>query len=640
MVKANKKKPNAARKKAQTSTQRRTKRNPKGFRWAYWLWRLFFYGFLLAFLLGIGLILYLSRDMPNINQAFAVQRSATITVQDAYGNVIYRQGADWGKPLTINDLPPTMADALIAVEDKRFYYHPGIDPYAILRAVYRNMRFGTHQGGSTITQQLAKNMFLKPDKTLKRKSQEALLALWLDWKFSKEQILTMYLNRVYFGSSAWTVDGASQLYFNHSATELSLWESAMLAGIMKNPNGYNPHSNQKRAEKRTQLVLRLMYNQKKISQAEYEQALAEGERKKYPKKQLNRSWYVDWILAQSQSFIRAANADIIIETTFDGEAQKKAQNILNAHLAREGSAKKVSQGAILSMGVDGAVIAMVGGTDYNQSQFNRATQAKRQPGSSFKPLIWQLALERGQTLNDYITDKEINIKGWKPQNYDRKYRGRVTLQQALRSSLNTVAVQLAQWVGNQNIVDAAYRQGVLTPLEAVNAIALGTEEVTLEDMVSLYGSWASGGYQVFPWGIKRIIDSQGNVLYEHSTPVYAQMVATPVVAQMNLALSDVILNGTAKNAQLPFDVAGKTGTTQDYRDAWFIGYSAHIVTGVWLGNDDNSQTKNLTGGSLPAKIWRDYMEYAHENLAPPDLPKPLNSHILDNKDPVRELILW
>ncbi len=627
-------------KKGRGSGKKAAPKTKQGFRLGRMLWRLFLYGFLLAFLLGGGLVLYLSRDMPNINEAFAVQRSATITITDANGQQIYRQGADWGRPLTIEELPEAMADALIAVEDKRFYYHLGIDPYAILRAVYRNMRFGTHQGGSTITQQLAKNMFLKPDKTLKRKSQEALLALWLEWKFSKEQILTMYLNRVYFGSSAWTVDGASQLYFNHSATELSVWEAAMLAGIMKNPNGYNPHSNKKRAEQRTRLVLKLMYDQNKISQQEYEQALKEGENKQYPKKQVNRSWYVDWILGQSQSFIKAAKDDIIIETTFDGQAQEKAQSILNSYLASEGAAKNVSQGAILSMSVDGAVIAMVGGRDYKKSQFNRATQAKRQPGSSLKPLIWQLALEKGQTLNDYITDKPINIKGWKPQNYDRKYRGQVTLQQALRSSLNTVAVQLAQWVGNQNIIDAAYRQGITTPLDAVDAIALGTEEVTLQDMVSLYGSWASGGYQVFPWGIKRITDSKGNVLYAHSQTAFAQMVSTPVVAQMNLALSDVILNGTAKNAQLPFDVAGKTGTTQDYRDAWFLGYSSQIVTGVWLGNDDNSLTHKLSGGTLPAKIWHDYMAYAHENLTPPDLPKPSNTYILDDNSPTRELILW
>ncbi len=642
MAKTAKKNTKIQKPRQQKPSQKKTQNKPlkKSRFWLRLLWRFCLYGFLAAFLLGAGLILYLSRDMPNIDDAFAMRRSATVTITDSNGDSLYRQGADWGEPLTFDDLPKTMIDALIAVEDKRYYYHFGIDPYAIARAVYRNITKGTHQGGSTLTQQLAKNMFLKPERTLKRKAQEALLSFWLEWKFTKEQILTMYVNRVYFGSSAWTVDGASRLYFQHPARELSLWESAMLAGIMKNPNRYNPHSNKLEAEKRTKLVLRLMYNQRKINKAQYEAALNEGNNKTYPKRQTNRSWYVDWILAQSQSFIRTANSDITIETTFDAAAQEKAQNILNSYLQKEGGDKKVSQGALLSMGIDGAVMAMVGGTDYKKSQFNRATQAKRQPGSSMKPLIWQLALEKGQTLNDYITDEPINIKGWKPQNYDRKYRGVITLQHALRYSVNTVAVQLAQWVGNQNIIDAAYRQGVTTPLDAVDAIALGTEEATLQDMVSLYGSWASGGYQVFPWGIKRIVDNHGRILYERNTPQYPQMVSEPIVAQMNLALSDVILNGTAKNAQLPFDVAGKTGTTQDYRDAWFIGYSSQIVTGVWLGNDDNSQTHKLTGGSLPAKIWRDYMAYAHEALLPADLPKPLDTYILDDKNPIRDLILW
>lgn len=285
-------------------------------------------------------------------------------------------------------------------------------------------------------------------------------------------------------------------------------------------------------------------------------------------------------------------------------------------------------------------MAMVGGRDYKQSQFNRATQAKRQPGSSFKPLVWQVALQQGMTLNDKMVDAPVDINGWKPQNYSRNYKGEVTLQQALRSSINTIAAQLAVMVGPQNIVDAAYKQGVTTPLEPNFSIALGAEEVTLQDMVSLYSSWASGGYQIFPWGIKRIVNSYDVVLYAHEGQKFSQVVSTPVVAQMNLALSDVINKGTAKNAQLPFDVAGKTGTTQDYRDAWFLGYSSNFVTGVWLGNDDNSKTNKVTGGSVPAKIWHDYMQAIHQGLPPADLPKPLNTHILDNNNPTRDLILW
>ncbi|MFV0431776.1 MAG: transglycosylase domain-containing protein [Alphaproteobacteria bacterium] len=608
------------------------------------LFRLFLKLCLAGLVLGavafIGLILFLGPTLPNVNEAFSPRRAAVITIVDANGSSIYRQGSNWGEPLTVADLPTSMPDALTAVEDKRFYWHFGIDPYSISRAVYRNIRHGRREGGSTLTQQLAKNMFLTANQTLKRKAQEALLSLWLEWKFTKEQILTIYLNRVYFGTNAWTVDGASQAYFGHSARTLSIWESAMLAGIMKNPNGNNPHSNLKRANARTKLVLKLMLNQKKITKQEYEAALAEGANKSYPKKTHQRSWFIDWVLAQSQSFIQSADADITIETTYDPVAQKIAEDTLNKYLDGEGKSKNVSQGALLSMTADGAVVAMVGGRDYAKSQFNRAAQAKRQPGSSFKPLVWQVALDQGMTLNDKVMDAPVDIDGWKPQNYSRKYSGEITLQQALRSSINTIAAQLAVMVGPQKIVDAAYKQGVLTQLEPNYSIALGTEEVTLQDMVSLYGSWASGGYQIFPWGIKRIVNSYDVVLYEHDGQKFAQSVSTPVVAQMNLALSDVIKNGTGKNAKLPFDVAGKTGTTQSYRDAWFLGYSSYFVTGVWLGNDDNSKMKNVTGGSMPAKIWHDYMQAVHQDLPPVDLPKPLDTYILDENDPTRDLILW
>lgn len=629
-----------AKKTASKKTKKTAQSKQSAFRLWRWLRRLLLVGVVFGGLAFVALIAILGPTLPNVNEAFSPRRDAVVTIKDAYGATLYRKGANWGEPLTVEELPSSMADALIAVEDKRFYYHFGIDPYSITRAVYRNLRYGRREGGSTITQQLAKNMFLTNERTLKRKAQEALLSLWLEWKFTKDQILTIYFNRVYFGTNAWTVDGASQAYFGHSAKTLSVWEFAMLAAIMKSPNGYNPHSNLKRANERTQLVLKLMRDQNKITEAEYTAALNEGANKVYAQQNKGSSWFIDWILAQSQAFVQTANADIIIETTFDPQAQKLAQDILNKYIDNDGKNQNFAQGAILSVTSDGAVMAMVGGRDYKQSQFNRATQAKRQPGSSFKPLVWQVALQQGMTLNDKMVDAPVDINGWKPQNYSRNYKGEVTLQQALRSSINTIAAQLAVMVGPQNIVDAAYKQGVTTPLEPNFSIALGAEEVTLQDMVSLYSSWASGGYQIFPWGIKRIVNSYDVVLYAHEGQKFSQVVSTPVVAQMNLALSDVINKGTAKNAQLPFDVAGKTGTTQDYRDAWFLGYSSNFVTGVWLGNDDNSKTNKVTGGSVPAKIWHDYMQAIHQGLPPADLPKPLNTHILDNNNPTRDLILW
>lgn len=592
--------------------------------------------------LGIlAAFLWVLPTLPSLDKAFNHSRDAMVTVLDANGKVIYRQNTGWGEALHVDDIPKTMSDALIAVEDKRFYYHFGIDPYALSRAIYHNLRNKSRQGGSTLTQQLAKNVFLTHERTLKRKAQEAFLSLWLEWKFTKAQILTIYLNRVYYGTNAWGIDGASQTYFGHSAKELSLWESAMLAGIMRSPNNYNPHSNKERAERRTKLVLKLMLDQNRITKDQYDEALKEGSNKQYPKITLSRSYYIDWILEQSKGFIQTSGNDLIIHSTLDSDLQQKAEQLVAETLQTSGKSSKVSQAALLSITTDGAVIAMVGGVDYQQSQFNRAVQAKRQPGSSFKPLLWQIALQKGMLLSDIVEDKPININGWKPQNYNRKYQGKISLLRALETSSNTVAVQLGQHFGQRSLIDTAYKQGVETELRATPSIALGSSEVTMMDMISVYATWASSGRQVFPWGIKMITTSRGELLYQQDHLQYPNILSTPVVAQMNYALSNVIENGTGKNARLPFDVAGKTGTTQDYRDAWFIGYSSQFITAVWMGNDDNSPTKNLTGSDLPAKLWKSYMKVAHDAALPlTELLQPENLDLLDQKSPLRDLILW
>lgn len=601
-----------------------------------WLLRLL----ILGIILFLMILAWVAPSLPSLDKAFNHSRNAVIHVLDHEGKTIYSQNAGWGEPLHVDEIPKYMSDALISIEDKRFRYHFGIDPYGLSRAIYRNIRYNKREGGSTITQQLAKNIFLTPERTIKRKAQEAILSLWLEWKFTKDQILTIYLNRVYYGTNAWGVDGASQKYFGHSAKELSLWESAMLAGIMRSPNNYNPHSNLERANQRTKLVLSLMRKQKRITEEEYEQAIEEGKNKTYPKIKHNRSYYIDWIFEQAEGFIQTTTTDLIIHTSFNPKAQKEAENILRNYLDQYGKSKNVDQGAILSIATDGSVIAMVGGYDYGQSQFNRTTQARRQPGSSFKPLIWQLALQEGMLLSDMVMDQPLNIQGWEPQNYDRKFHGMMSMKDALSRSSNSVAVQLSQYVGGQKIAQAAYKQSMQTPIEQHRSIALGTSVVTLMDMAALFGSWASGGYAIYPWGIKKITDPQGHMIYQHEHPQNNKILSGAVVAQMNFALSDVIENGTGKNAQLPFDVAGKTGTTQDYRDAWFVGYSSQFVTSVWLGNDDNKPMNHVTGGGLPAKIWHDFMDYIHLPALPPmDLPKP-KGEILDPNNPLRELILW
>lgn len=630
--------------KKQSSTPKKARRKPKkstSFNpWRFFR-KLFLWGIGFAIFVVLLAFLWVLPSLPSLNKAFNHSRDAIVTVLDANGSVIYRQNTGWGEALHVGEIPKSMSDALIAVEDKRFYYHFGIDPYALSRAIYHNLRNKSRQGGSTLTQQLAKNVFLTHERTIKRKVQEAFLSLWLEWKFSKEQILTIYLNRVYYGTNAWGVDGAAQTYFGHSAKQLSLWESAMLAGIMRSPNNYNPHSNKERAENRAKLVLSLMLNQKRITKEQYQAALKEGKSKTYPKITLSRSYYIDWILEQSKGFIQTSGSDLIIHSTLDSNLQKHAEQLVANRLHQSGKAKNVSQAALLSVTSDGAVIAMVGGLDYQQSQFNRAVQAKRQPGSSFKPLLWQIALQKGMLLSDMVEDKPVNIKGWKPKNYNRKYQGNITLLRALEVSSNVVAAQLGQHFGERNLINAAYNQGVETELRANPSLALGSSEVTMMDMVSVYASWASGGKQVFPWGIKMITTSKGELLYQHDDTHYSNILSTPVTAQMNYALSRVIQEGTGKNAQLPFDVAGKTGTTQDYRDAWFIGYSSQFVTAVWMGNDDNSPTNNLTGGDLPAKLWKDYMQAAHDSALPlSDLLQPESLDLLDEKSPLRDLLVW
>lgn len=630
------KKQSSTSKKARRKQKKSTSFNP----WRFFR-KLFLWGIGFAIFIVFLAFLWVLPSLPSLNKAFNHSRDAIVTVLDANGSVIYRQNTGWGEALHVGEIPKSMSDALIAVEDKRFYYHFGIDPYALSRAIYHNLRNKSRQGGSTLTQQLAKNVFLTHERTIKRKVQEAFLSLWLEWKFSKEQILTIYLNRVYYGTNAWGVDGAAQTYFGHSAKQLSLWESAMLAGIMRSPNNYNPHSNKERAENRAKLVLRLMLNQKRITKEQYQAALQEGKSKTYPKITLSRSYYIDWILEQSKGFIQTSGSDLIIHSTLDSHLQKQAEQLVVNRLHQSGKAKNVSQAALLSVTSDGAVIAMVGGLDYQQSQFNRAVQAKRQPGSSFKPLLWQIALQKGMLLSDMVEDKPVNIKGWKPKNYNRKYQGNITLLRALEVSSNVVAAQLGQHFGERNLINAAYNQGVETELRANPSLALGSSEVTMMDMVSIYASWASGGKQVFPWGIKMITTSKGELLYQHDDTHYSNILSTPVTAQMNYALSRVIQEGTGKNAQLPFDVAGKTGTTQDYRDAWFIGYSSQFVTAVWMGNDDNSPTNNLTGGDLPAKLWKDYMQAAHDSALPlSDLLQPESLDLLDEKSPLRDLLVW
>ena len=538
------------------------------------------------------------------------------------GTVLSEQGAFFGDQVRVSELPDYVPNALIAIEDHRFRSHFGVDPLSLVRAAYENFTAGrVVQGGSTITQQLAKNLFLKPERTYSRKAQELVLALWLETKFSKDDILQLYLNRVYYGSGATGIEKAAQVFYHKSATDLNLTEAATLAGVLKAPSNYNPIAHPEAAAARTNLVINAMVDADFISQGEADQAVNAPTTVVASDYVPATQYVVDWINEQLPLLVKNYGQSIIVETTIDPQLQLLAERSLRKHLNEEGKKLKVSQGAMVVMDTFGAVKAMVGGKSYKRSQYNRVTKAMRQPGSTFKPFVYLAAMEQGYTPESMANDQPIRIGNWEPGNYNQKYLGEVTLRTALALSLNSVAAQLAASVGPENVVAVAHRLGITSHLGNDASIALGTSEVTLLELTSAFTPFANGGYSIVPFSVRRIVTRDGQVIYERSGDGLGQAMANRDLGSMNSMMRAVVNEGTAKKAQIPdFDIAGKTGTSQDYRDAWFVGYSSYLVAGVWLGNDDNSPTKTVTGGSVPAAIWKDVMEVAHANLSPAPLP--------------------
>ncbi|MDP1702536.1 MAG: penicillin-binding protein 1A [Aestuariivirga sp.] len=538
------------------------------------------------------------------------------------GTVLSEQGAFFGDQVRVSELPDYVPNALIAIEDHRFRSHFGVDPVSLMRAAYENFTAGrVVQGGSTITQQLAKNLFLKPERTYSRKAQELVLALWLETKFSKDDILQLYLNRVYYGSGATGIEKAAQVFYHKSATDLNLTEAATLAGVLKAPSNYNPIAHPEAAAARTNLVLDAMVDADFISQGEADQAINAPATVVASDYVPATQYVVDWVNEQLPLLVKNYGQSIIVETTINPQLQLLAERSLRKHLNEIGTKLKVTQGAMVVMDTFGAVKAMVGGKSYKRSQYNRATKAMRQPGSTFKPFVYLAAMERGYTPESVAVDQPIRIGSWQPENYNNKYLGRVTLRTAMANSLNSVAAQLANNVGPKNVVAVAHRLGITSHLGNDASIALGTSEVTLLELTSAFTPFANGGYSIVPFSVRRIVTRDGQVIYERSGDGLGQAMSNRDLGSMNSMMRAVVTQGTAKKAQIPdFDIAGKTGTSQDYRDAWFVGYSSYLVAGVWLGNDDNSPTKTVTGGSVPAAIWKDVMEVAHANLSPAPLP--------------------
>ena len=455
---------------------------------------------------------------------------------------------------------------------------------------------------------------------MQRKLQEVVLAVWLERKYSKDEILDLYLNRVYFGSGAYGVEAAAQRYFGKSARSVTLAEAALLAGLVKSPSKLAPTRNFDAAERRAQIVLAAMSDAGYVNDAAAKTAMTTAPKIVKPSAGGSSNYVADWVMDVLDSAVGRVEEDIVVETTIDPALQAQAEKALLDELTAKGAKFDVEQGALVAMTPQGAVRALVGGRNYAESQFNRAVAAKRQPGSAFKPFVYLAALERGLTPDTIREDKPIDVKGWKPENYSREYFGPVSLQKALALSLNTVSVRLTLEVGPKAVVRVAHRMGIASKLEPNASIALGTSEVSVMELVSAYVPFANGGIAVSPHVIERVRTAGGKLIYRARNPGLGRVIDERAATMMNQMMQETLASGTATKAALAVPAAGKTGTSQDFRDAWFVGYTGHLVTGVWLGNDDNSPTKKMTGGGLPVEVWARFMTVAHQGLPMADLP--------------------
>jgi penicillin-binding protein 1A len=594
---------------------------------------------------GGGLAVYYGSRLPPIDQLAVPKRPPNIAILDANGELLANRGDTGGAAIRLSDLPPYVPKAFIAIEDRRFYSHWGVDPLGIGRAIVRNVTGrGGMQGGSTLTQQLAKNLFLTQERTISRKIQEAILALWLERKYSKDQILELYLNRVYFGSGAYGVEAAAERYFGHGARTITLSEAAVLAGLMKAPSKLAPDRNPEGAADRAAQVIAAMAQEGHITEAMAKTALAHPARARSDIGAGAINYAADYVMDMLDDTVGAIDQDIVVTTTIDARMEMAAEGALKQELDEKGAKFGVSQGALVAIDPTGAIRALVGGRDYSESQFNRAVSAKRQPGSAFKPFVYLAGLEQGLTPESVREDGPLDVKGWRPENYSRQYLGPVTLTKALSLSLNTVAVRVGLEVGPKTVAKTARRLGVQSDLQANASIALGTSEVTPLELVAAYTPFANGGIAVQPHVILKVKTAAGKTLYQRRSASLGRVIAPQHVAMMNDMMRETLLTGTARKAELPgWEAAGKTGTSQDFRDAWFVGYTGRLIAGVWLGNDDNSPTKKASGGNLPVEIWSRFMGVAlkgqpvaglpagawrSENIAlPEEIAKPMDDLI-------------
>ena len=565
---------------------------------------------------GVVIFSHFISGLPDVRNLMTPAASQDVTLLDDHGRLIARRGLTQGETVAVSDLPDYVVNAFIAIEDRRFRSHFGIDPFGLSRAAIRNMATGrVVQGGSTLTQQLAKNLFLTPGRTYERKLKEAALAVYLETRYTKDQILGLYLNKVYFGAGVYGLEAASEKFFGKHASELGLTEAAILAGSVKAPARYNPLADADAAHERALVVLKAM---EEAGYLDLETRLAAAQTRPRIVRVTgtpSSGYFADWVVAQLHGLIGPGTEAIVVETSFNLQTQSLAEAAVLQGLAADGIKLNVAQAALVAMTPDGAIRAMVGGRSYGLSSFNRATDAVRQPGSAFKPFVYLAALEHGHTLQDMVRDEPVTFGKWTPGNYENRYEGEMPLLRAFAASSNSVAAQLTQEVGPRTVAATAQRLGITSQLDAVASLALGASVVTPLELTAAYAAFANGGETAAPFAVLKIRTVSGKTLYERKPGEKKTAMSPEHNAAMTRLMAETVLTGTGKAARLPNrDAAGKTGTTQDYRDAWFIGFTADLVCGVWTGNDDFTPMKKATGGGLPARIFQDFMSGAEQGL--------------------------
>ena len=567
---------------------------------------------------GLCALAWAAKDLPSVETFWETSRPPSIQILDRHGQHVLVKGAVDAAPVKMSELPEYVSQAILATEDKRFRHHAGVDPIALTRAVLRNFKAGgVREGGSTLAQQLAKNVFLTQERTYRRKLQEMMLALWIERSFSKDEILEKYMNRVYFGGGHWGLEAASQYYFGKPAGEMEMVEAAVLTALLKAPTRYNPIKNTESAEKRAELILNLMADQGLISEKERLAATQNPVTVLGPEERESAHYFVDWIWPEVEARIGTPAADIVIRTTLDKSVQDKALEAAIAHLDFERNANDV---AIVTIAGDGGVRAMLGGTSYSSSEFNRAVQAQRQPGSAFKPFVYLTAFSAGISPWEIRKDAPVKIGDWEPRNFTEKFKGDVTIEAAMALSINTVAVLLSEEVGRERVIETAAGHGI-EGLEPLRSLPLGAQTTTPLKLTSAYLPFANWGDRVEPYGIISISTAKGSPLYYHQKASREKIISLENLRHINRVLKTTVDRGTGRAARISGrDVAGKTGTTNDYRDAWFIGYVPDMVTGVWVGADDNTPMKRVTGGSIPARIWKSMMDDVVRDLPKSRLP--------------------